>query len=261
MITRGSYNQRMQQDITKADNRINCTKAKRIISVKHGTIVFAFALFSGATLPALAGASLDVPIVPGAPEGFSKGTVADLGWDPVDNRSADEAATVHVYSDGTTLFVRFDAPQSEVLTGGQGGDSVAIDLWPNGASGGYYHLGVNLDGSHTFDSTANTANWVVEKSIYAGGYNVTMKIPMNVVTGASAPVLVQFSREIALTGEQQIWSHNGSNGPPVGIAQAGTMIFKTTVRSTEALLRERWINTILSDSCSMWPPSQPIRCP
>jgi hypothetical protein len=251
----------MQRDITKADTTINYTKTKRIISAKHGTIVLAFALFLGATLPALAGASLDVPLVPGAPEAFSKGTVADLGWDPVHNRPADEPATVHVYSDGATLFVRFDAPQTEVLTGGQGGDSVAIDLWPNGASGDYYHLGVHLDGSRTFDSTENTANWAVEKSMYADGYNVTVKIPMNVITGASAPVLVQFSREIALTGERQIWSHHGSNGSPVGVAQAGTMILKTTVGSTEALLRERWINTILSDSCSMWTASQPVRCP
>jgi hypothetical protein len=109
----------VRQDITKTDTTINCIKAKRSIGVTHGTIVLAFALFSGATLPALAGASLDVPILPGAPEGFGKGSVADLGRDPVDNRSADEAATVHVYSDGTTLFVRFDAPQSEALTGGK----------------------------------------------------------------------------------------------------------------------------------------------
>jgi hypothetical protein len=251
----------MQQEKTKSGCYNQLHKAKRIISVTHRTIALAVALFAGAILPALAGASLDVPIVPSAPAGVSNGAVADLGWDPVNNRSADEAATVRVYSDGITLFVRFDAPQREVLVGGQGGDFVAIELWPNGASGAYYQLGVNLDGSHTFDSTANTANWAVEKSTHAGGYNVTMKIPMSVVMVTSAPVLVQFSREIALTGEQQIWSHNGSNGSPEGIAQAGTMILKTTVGPTEAFLREWWIHTILSDSCSMWTPSQPIRCP
>ena len=190
--------------------------------MRNYIIALAVALVACAALPALAVSTLDVPIVAGAPADFSKAAVVELGWDPQNNRPADEVATAQVHGDGTTLFVRFDVPQREVL---EASDNVAIDLWPLGANGDYYRLGVNLDGSRTPNSTANTANWGVAKSTYAGGYSVTMSIPMSVVTATSTPVLVQiFSRWIAFAGEQQIWSHNSSTASlEDAIAQAGTM--------------------------------------
>jgi hypothetical protein len=203
--------------------------------LRNYIVAVAVALVARASLPALAVSTLDVPIVAGAPAEFSKAAVAEIGWDPQNNGPADEAATAHVYGDGTTIFVRFDVPQREVLEGSEGGDCVAIDLWPKGASGEYYRLGVNLDGSHTDDSTANTVNWGVAKSTHVGGYSVTISIPMSVVTTTSTPVLVQFSRWIAFTAEEQIWSHNSANASLEDIAQAGTMILESPLGFTKTL--------------------------
>lgn len=204
---------------------------ERNIHVKLHTIALAGALVASTSLPAFAASTLDVPIAAAAPSNFANAAVAQLGWDASNDRSADEAATVHTYGDGTNLYVRFDASQREQMIGTDGGDYVAIDLWPAGATGDAYRLGVNLDGSHTSDSSANTANWSASASKNGSSYSVTMKIPMSVFASASTPVKVQFTRYIASSGVQQVWSHGNAGAAADDIAQAGTMMLNSSVGS------------------------------
>lgn len=183
--------------------------------------------------PAFAATTLDVPTVasapsldPHAPSQFGKTGTATLAFD-ASGGSAHEPATVHVARDGSSLYVRFDVMQSEQLIGFDGGDSVAIDVWPSGDTGDRYHLGVGLNGKHTSDSTANTASWETAVASVTGGYVATMKIPLSAV-GASSRV--QFSRWIATTGEVQLWSHDGGKTADE-LAQAGTLTFASSVGS------------------------------
>ena len=173
--------------------------------------------------------TLDVPTVASAPSldphaSFGKAANATLAFEASGAR-ATEPANVHVVRDSTTLYVRFDVPQTEQLIGFAGGDSVAIDIWPGGNSGDRYHLGVGLDGKHTADSTANTAGWDTAAASLSGGYAVTMKIPLSAVGSDSR---VQFSRWLASTGVVQLWSHDGGQSSDE-LAQAGTLTFTAAV--------------------------------
>lgn len=181
--------------------------------------------------PAFAATSLNVPTVasapsldPHAPSTFGNAGEAKLAFDASGGR-ATEPATVHVVSDNTSLYVRFDVPQTEQLIGFAGGDSVAIDLWPSGSTGDRYHLGVGLDGKHTSDSTENTASWDTAAASYSGGYTVTMKIPLSAVGSSSH---VQFSRWISSTGQMQLWAHD-AGATNDELAQAGTLTIAAAV--------------------------------
>ena len=202
--------------------------------MKRSTLALAGALaLAASAAPALAATSLNVPIVASAPSldphassAFSTSGVAKLSY-TASGGSADEAATVRVASDNSFLYVRFDAPQREQLIGFTGGDSVAIDLWPNGSGGERYHLGVGLDGNPTADSTSNTAGWQTAAASYSGGYTVTMKVPLSAVGSGNSHV--QFSRWISTTGEEQLWSHNTAQSAEDEVAQAGTLTFAAAV--------------------------------
>lgn len=191
----------------------------------------ALSITLSAAIPAFAATSLDVPTVasapsldPHAPSPFGKAGTATLSFDASGGR-ASEPATVHVARDSSTLYVRFDVPQSEQLIGFAGGDSVAIDVWPSGDTGDRYRLGVGLDGKHTADSTDNTASWDTAVAMVTGGYVVTMKIPLSAL-GASSRV--QFSRWLSSTAELQLWSHDGGQTAD-DLAQAGTLTFASSV--------------------------------
>jgi len=200
--------------------------------VKRSILALAGAMVLAASAaPAFAATSLNVPVIASAPSldphasnAFANAGTAKLSYTAT-GAAADEPATVHVVTDKTALYVRFDVPQREQLIGFAGGDSVAVDLWPNGASGDRYHLGVGLDGKPTSDSTPNTAGWDVAEASYSGGYTVTMKIPMSAVGSDNSHV--QFSRWISSTGEEQLWSHEGSSNDEV--AQAGTLTFASSL--------------------------------
>jgi len=154
--------------------------------MKPSILAFAAVLsLAMSAAPAFAATSLDVPTVasapsldPHAPSAFGNAGTATLAYDPSGGR-ASEPATVHVVRDSSSLYVRFDVPQREPVIGFAGGDSVAIDLWPAGNSGDHYRLGAGLDGKHTSDSTDNTATWDASAATAAGGYVVTMKIPLS----------------------------------------------------------------------------------
>jgi hypothetical protein len=189
--------------------------------------------FAVSAVPAFAATSLNVPIVASAPSldphassAFTTAGVAKLDYTST-GASATEPASVRVASDNSSLYVRFDVPQREQIIGFAGGDSVAVDLWPNGASGEQYHIGVGIDGNRTSDSTANTAGWQTAAASYSGGYTVTLKIPMSAVGTTNSRV--QFSRWISSIGEDQVWSHNSGQTTDDQVAQAGTLTFAAAV--------------------------------
>jgi hypothetical protein len=211
-------------------NRHSSTKGDRTI-VKRSIIALAGAMtLAMSAAPAFA-ATLSVPTIASAPSldphaqsAFGNAGTAKLSFNAEGDRT-DEPATVHVISDGTSLYVRFDVPQREQLIGFAGGDSVALDVWPAGSTGERYHLGVGLDGKHTSDSTENTAGWDTAAASYSGGYTVTMKVPLSAIGSSSH---VQFSRWISTTGEEQLWSHEGGRSDD-DLAQAGTLTFVSAV--------------------------------
>jgi hypothetical protein len=203
--------------------------------VKRRILALAGAISLASALPALAATSINVPLVASAPSldphagaAFTGGAVAPLTYIANGGQNAGEPASVRLLSDGKALYVRFDVTQQfEPLEGFDGGDAVAVDLWD--AGGEHYHLGTGLNGKHTLDSTANTADWQTAVMTRSGGYTVTMQAP--IVTTAS--LRVQFSRWIAATGEEQVWSHDPSQPADDELAQAGTLIFASSVGKNE----------------------------
>ena len=195
-------------------------------------IAFAATLTIAGALPALAAFSLNVPLVaaiPTAPtSSFPAGATAKLDWNLTEGHTAEEPATAALVSDGKYLYVRFDVTQTAPLIGLDGGDNVAVDLWPDGESGEHYRFGVGLSGAHTADSTTNTAGWESTESTHPGGYQVTMKIPMTAVASPNT-ARVQFSRWIASTGELQVWAHSTAESD---VAQAGTLTIGGSVSAT-----------------------------
>ncbi len=203
--------------------------------MKRSILALAGAIALASALPALAATSINVPLVASAPSldphagsAFAGGAVAPLTYIANGAQNAGEPASVRLLSDGKTLYLRFDVTQQfQPLEGFDGGDAVAVDLWD--AAGEQYHLGVGLNGKRTSDSTTNTADWQTAVMTGSGGYTVTMQAPVV----ASSNLRVQFSRWIASTGEEQVWSHDASQPADDALAQAGTLIFASSVGKNE----------------------------
>jgi hypothetical protein len=175
-----------------------------------------------------------------------------LPWNVVAARNAGEPTGVHLASDGTFLFVRFDATQTEpasatqhsndTITGGSknssgalswsSDDAVWVDLWPTGATGFMYQFEANPNGSHNESSTENSAfapQWESHGAIHAGGYTVTMAIPLNVLHGAhDGAWRVQFIRYVRATGAEYVWSFDASQSNPDDVTRAGTLTMSLT---------------------------------
>jgi hypothetical protein len=196
--------------------------------MKRVIVALIVTMIAAGAAPALAEFSLNVPLVSSvstAPTSrFPSGAVAKLDWNSTEGHTADEPATATLVSDGRYLYVRFDVTQTAPLIGLDGGDNVAIDLWPKGESDDLYRFGVGLSGARTTDSTPNTAAWEATESTHPGGYQVTMKIPVTAVS--SNAVRVQLSRWIASTGELQVWAHSSAESD---VAQAGTLTISGVV--------------------------------
>jgi hypothetical protein len=206
-------------------------------------IVLAAILSTTAAAWALSGyPHIEVPqftpqLDPSSPvDGWSKAASAKLGWDVVHARPVTEATTAWIATDGSALFVRFDATQHESIAAsqhtndvGQGSDDqVAIDLWPAGIGGYMYQFAATPNGTHYQMSSENTSyspSWESLAATHDGGYTVTMKIPLGVMrgVGASHPWKVQFTRYVHSTGEQQVWSYDSAINNPDDLARAGSM--------------------------------------
>jgi hypothetical protein len=184
------------------------------------------------------------PLDPSAdPAAWKDAATVGLPWDVQHQKPSSEETTAHVATDGTNIYVRFDVKQREALmaqqhtndVGDGTDDEVWIDLWPNGSSGFYYQFAATSNGTHYQYSSENTAyapTWTSLGAVYAGGFTVTMKIPITVMrgSGGGSGWKAQFVRIVRSTGERQIWSYgavqtNGDDvnfaGPVTGMAPAG----------------------------------------
>jgi hypothetical protein len=174
----------------------------------------------------------------------------ELPWDVVRTRKADEPTTVRIASDDRFLYVRFDASQREpvvatqqsndTITGGSQGnngslswssdDAVWVDLWPTGPAGFEYQFEANPNGSHNESSSENAAfapQWESRGAIRAGGYTVTMAIPLSVLHGAhSGTWRAQFIRYVRATGAENVWSYDTGQTNPDDASRAGALAMK-----------------------------------
>ncbi|HEY1977316.1 MAG TPA: hypothetical protein VGG89_12255 [Candidatus Baltobacteraceae bacterium] len=197
-----------------------------------------------ATYPQIAVTELAAPATAGGGSSqWDKATNVKLTWDVGHAQPARDATDVLVTTDGKFLYVRFEAKQSEpivdnqhsndTVTGGAnigGGiawsdDAVWVDLWPTGAAGFQYQFESNPIGAHNEYSSENTAfspQWETHGTRTAGGYTVTMAIPMRVVHGAKVGTWrMQFVRYVRSSGELNVWSYDSAQTNPDDPMRAG----------------------------------------
>jgi hypothetical protein len=187
------------------------------------------------------------PLQPTAPAAAWRSASASLPWDVGHARPAQDATTLHVTTDGKFLYVRFDAQQREPLMAAQhsddtvaggsninGGiawtdDAVWVDLWPTGPAGFQYQFESNPNGAHNEASSENTAfapAWESHGGPMAGGYVVTMAIPLAVIHGAhSGAWRAQFVRYVRSTGALNAWSYDEAQTNPDDASRAGHLVF------------------------------------
>jgi hypothetical protein len=208
---------------------------------KLGALSCAPAIVLTMTARALAYPAIDVPnlappLDPAAAPAWQSATSVKLTWDTTHGRITTEPSSAWVSTDGRALYVRFDVAQREAVAAaqqtndvGQGSDdAVWVDLWPGGTSGYYYQFQSTPNGTHYEYSSENTSfspTWESHGAMHAGGYTVTMRIPLDVIRGAAPgrPWKVQFVRYIHATGEYQVWSYDTTQTSPDDSTRAGTM--------------------------------------
>ena len=178
------------------------------------------------------------------PSTWDTSTSAPLVYDIAHAHQADENTVVHVTTDGKYLYVRFDAVQHEpilalqqsndTVTGGanvNGGiaysdDAVWVDLWPTGAGGFLYQFESNPNGTHNEESSENASfapQWESHGHSTAGGYAVTMAIPLAVIHGAHAgDWKMEFVRFVRSTGALDVWTYDAGETNPDVSTYAGT---------------------------------------
>jgi hypothetical protein len=188
------------------------------------------------------------PLDPHAAVSAWPSTPVTLSWDVANRKAAGEPTAVHVSTDGTFLYVRFDATQraavvatqrsNDVITGGSSGgagnvawssdDAVWVDIWPTGPSGFEYQFEANAAGAHNESSTENVSfapQWESHGASFGAGYVVTMAIPLSVIHGAHAGTWrVQFIRYVRASGAIDVWSYIPAQTLPDDPERAGSLV-------------------------------------
>lgn len=189
---------------------------------------------SGAKAIAIAAVTQAPPLDPKADAAaWSQAATVTLPWDVQHQRPATEPTTAQLATDGANIYVRFEAQQREPLlaqqhtndVGDGTDDEVWVDLWPGGSAGFYYQFAATSNGTHYQYSSENTAyapTWESAGSARAGGFTVTMRIPLRIMRGGGTGWRVQLVRIVRSTGERQIWSYSPAqtNGDDVTYAGA-----------------------------------------
>lgn len=176
---------------------------------------------------------IDVPRVATAPpvDGTLDGPVwqraakVALTYDGHTFAAASEPTEAYLLTDGTSLFVGFDATQRRTpivanqLTNGVGQDSddeVAVALWPAGANGFSYAFIATPRGTRYQTSSENSTyepHWDARGTLSTDRYVVTMRIPFAALHGASSGAwMIQIGRYEPTTGSLFLYS----GGPNVG---------------------------------------------
>ncbi|MDB5093751.1 MAG: hypothetical protein JWO85_1852 [Candidatus Eremiobacteraeota bacterium] len=206
-------------------------------------VVFLLLVGACGVAHAASATTLAIPTVATAPPldpkadaaAWNAAIAATLPWDVQHQRPASQLTTAHLATDGANVYVRFDVLQREALlaqqrtndVGDGTDDEVWIDLWPSGSSGFYYQFAATSNGTHYQYSSENTAyapTWTSFGTSYAGGFTVTMKIPIGIMRGGGANGWkVQLVRIVRSTGERQIWSHGPSQTNGDDVTYAGDL--------------------------------------
>lgn len=198
-------------------------------------------------LPVTAAATAP-PLNPDAPAAtWQASAAATLTWDVAHRSPASEPTSVRVRTDGSYLYVRFDAMQrasvtasqhsNDVIVGGSvsnsgsiawgNDDAVWVDLWPTGPGGFEYQFEANAAGAHNESSTENVdfaPQWRSYGTIGSGKYTVTMAIPLAVIHGAHAGAWrAQFIRYSRGSGALDVWAYEPSQTQPDDPERAGGM--------------------------------------
>lgn len=158
------------------------------------------------------------------PEWKKDGVRIGLAWNLRDQQPAVQTTDAYLLTDGTYLYVGFDAHQRQPISAGQhtndtslnDNDTVSIDLWPSGSNGFAYSFQSNPIGTHLATSSENTAyapQWQSAGRENAGGYTVTMRIPLKAIKGANSGTWrLQLTRYIAATQDDYVWQHAPQQG-------------------------------------------------
>jgi hypothetical protein len=150
---------------------------------------------------------------------WQQGAKVQLGYDGHTHSEAAEPTTAYLLTDGTSLFIGFDATQTRTpivttqRTNGVGQDAddeVVIALWPNGSAGFTYDfistpLGTRYQGSS--ENSSYEPRWDAVGKVMTGRYTVTMRVPLAAMHGASRDRwMIQLGRYEPTTGSLYLWS-------------------------------------------------------
>ncbi len=168
-----------------------------------------------------------------------------LGYDFTYRRPESNPSTARIAEDGSALYVAFEVRQPGGITANQhtngssvlNDDYVAVLLNPQGQQGFSYAFYANPIGTRYQTSSENSAyapEWSAIGKRTAGGYEVTMRIPLNIIrSGGSSSWRVQFESYSVATNSVDIWAYSpiatSPNDPTfegtvtgIGIAPAGS---------------------------------------
>lgn len=165
---------------------------------------------------------------------WKTGAVVELAHNLRDRGSPPDRTVDYVLTDGKFLYVGVDARQHTAVravqrtndVGQDTDDEVQVDLWPNGPSGFRYLFISTALGTHYQASSENNAydpTWWSAGKIGAGGFTVTMKIPLNMLHGtASGGWRIQFARLVMATNDDLVWSYGDAQQNHNDVNYAGT---------------------------------------
>ena len=145
-----------------------------------------------------------------------------------------QSTEAYVLMDAHFLYVGWIAHQSvpviaqAVTDGGSAGsdDSVEIFLWPGDAQGYYYSFSATPRGTHTESSSENTAfapRWESAGRRTPDGYEVTMRIPLEVLHAAKGTWRIEFLRNVSSLGLLTLWPYDSAMTSSVDVRYAATL--------------------------------------
>ena len=208
-------------------------------------LVLALALATGLPPARAADAvsSVTVPVLAAAPsmngtidDSWAKAATLSLDTDFTYRRPASEPTKVYVAQDGSFLDIAFAVTQSEPQTAAQetnsssilSEDYVGVYLDPQGTTGISYGFFANPHGARYQTSSENTAytpQWTAVGKPSAGGYTVTMRIPLDIIrSGGSTSWTAQFVRATVATNGLAVWAYSDRAHTATDPAFAGKLI-------------------------------------
>ncbi len=167
-----------------------------------------------------------IPTVSSAPpidghltDAWKTATAVSLTYDSHLHSASAERTTAYLMTDGTALFVAFQADQTRtpILTtqhtdnvGLDTDDEVQVSLWPSGNHGFAYEFISTPTGTRYQTSSENLTyepRWDAAGHVDGNRYTVTMRIPLSILRASgNGSWLVQLSRWEPTTGSLYVWS-------------------------------------------------------